>query len=246
MLFRSMPVSIEACDHIVESVAVDIVSEHVGTPRAKRNRFVIPKGLLGVAPWIFKPPGIHDDVRTLISVDITDPQRMPEAFMSDRIGDAGECPRFKILSLGLRIAEHTSSRTNKLWESIPVDIGEGWRFVGDPIEDLMLGPMTVGANGLARVLVHISGRPGEAYREDIVVTVPVEVVDPREEVIGVGIHRLRLGWIDLVRGLKRRAFEPVRSIDHIRMTIPIKVSNSRTFAEVSLGESLPFEGVNDP
>ena len=47
---------------------------------------------------------------------------MPEAFMSDRIGDAGECPRFKILPLGLRIAEHTSSRTNKLWESIPVDI----------------------------------------------------------------------------------------------------------------------------
>ena len=68
---------------------------------------------------------------------------MPEPLVRDDFGDAGEFPSFEVHSGWLGVTKHPCAGADEFWFSVAVDIGEGRRFVGDPIEDLVLGPVSM-------------------------------------------------------------------------------------------------------
>ena len=168
---------------------------------------------------------------------------MSEAFVCDDFGDAGEFPSLEVHPRWLGISEHPCSGADEFGFTIAGYIGEGGRFVGDPIEDLMFGPVSMRGDLFAGVLVDVGWSAGKADGQNVVESVGVEVMDPSEEMVRIGVHRLGLGSIDLMRDLELRTFEPVGSVDDIGFAVGVEVTDPCPFAEVGLREGLAVKGV---
>ncbi len=228
---QSVAVSIEAGDDIVESVPVDIVGEHISAAWAEGGWGEFPESFL-IRAWVFEPACIHEDILAIVSIDIPDAEGVSESFVGDCIGDAGKSPRIKAVFCGGCVSEHSGAGADEFGLAIAGDVRESWRFVRDPVEDLVFGPVAVGVESFSWVLVDESGGAWEADGEDIVVPVGVKVMDPCEEVVRVGVHGLRFGGVDFGGLFEVRSSEPVGAVDHIHVGISVEITNGGTFAEI--------------
>jgi hypothetical protein len=104
--------------------------------------------------------------------------------------------------------------------------------------------MAMVADRLTWVFINECGSTGEANGEDIVMSVGVKVMNPREEVICVRVHGLRFCRIDLMGLFEVRSSEPVGAVDHVHMGVSVEISHSGTFAEIGLREGLALKGVH--
>lgn len=194
--------------------------------------------------WVLEPSVVGYYIELAICVDIPDPKSVSEAFVCDDFGDAGEFPSLEVVARGLGVPEHPCAGANELRSAIAIDIGKGGGFVRDPVEDLVLGPVTVRGDLFARVLVDVGWSSGKADAQHVVEAVRVEVIDPSKEVVRIGVHRLGLGSIDLMRDLELRPFEPVGPIDHIGFAVGVEVPYPGPFAEIGFCERLSAKGVD--
>lgn len=108
----------------------------------------------------------------------------------------------------------------------------------------MFGPVLGRFDVRAGVFVDESGGAGESDGEDIVVFVAVEVMDPSEEVVSVGVHRLWFCRVDFKGLFEFWTCEPVGAVDDISVTVAVEVTDGGTFAEVGIREGLALEGVD--
>ena len=194
--------------------------------------------------WVLEPSVVGYYIELAICVDIPDPKSVSEAFVCDDFGDAGEFPSLEVHPRWLGIPEHPRAGADEFGFTIAGYIGEGRRFVGDPIEDLMFGPVSMRGDLFAGVLVDVGWSAGKADGQNVVESVGVEVMDPSKEVVSIGVHRLGLGSIDLMRDLELRTFEPVGPIDHIGFAVGVEVPYPGPFAEIGFCEGLSAKGVD--
>ena len=95
------------------------------------------------------------------------------------------------------VSEEAVPRVDEFGVFVPHDVRELRRLVADLLEDFMFWRVLRVPLG-TRVLINEGRGAGEAGREDVVLTVAVEVVHPREEMVGVAFAVLGLRRVDLV------------------------------------------------
>ncbi len=86
--------------------------------------------------------------------------------------------------------------------------------------------------GRAGVLVNESRRAGKADGENILMLVPIEIVRPAEEMIGISLDRLRLGRVDFVLFGEIGPFEPIGAVNRIKHSVAVDVADIRSFGVV--------------
>ena len=143
-----------------------------------------------------------------------------------------------------RITEKSVPRANQLRPLVPHEVGELGRLVADPVEDDVLPPGTL-KTGLAGILVPGDRGGWEANDEDVVPAVPVEIVDKREEIVGIAISILHDGPVDLVLLHVVRASVPIRPGDYVHDAVPVNVPKVGALAVIVAGQLFLFERVNE-
>src|SRR5581483_11882527 len=131
----AVAMGIEAGDDVVESIAIDIIGEHLRGPRGSRarrewERMEFPNRIAAKRGGLLPPAIFFQEIHAAVAIDIAQADAMgestPVAFGRDSVEDpsrGGICPIDRIIS------EVTMGVADQFWFAVAVDVQPSGRFV---------------------------------------------------------------------------------------------------------------------
>ena len=190
-------------DHVVQSVAVNVIDEHLSGGLGELERMLDPR-LAGLLLGGMLPPAVlFENVDQPVAVDIARADAVRETLVIALRRDRMKDPRF--VGLGRivgRIAHVPGDVVDQLRPAVAVDIDPDGRFVADILQGQMLLPGTSAAPGFSYQKASV---PGNGSIKDIRQAVAVEIAGVGEEVVRIIFGIVFLRRTNLVFSFENRA-----------------------------------------
>ena len=231
---QAVLVAVPSGDDVVQTVAVNVVDQHLGRIVSKLERVQGPRLVRLRVGRGFPPAILFEDANTAVAFDVAEADAVREAVVLPLGRDGVEDPR--VVRLGRipgRIAQVFVDVIDQVRTAVAVDIAPHRRLVADVLQGRMLLPMSVLAG---RVLVPEALFARERHAEDVRIAVAVEVVDIGEEVLGIAAWLRDLDGHVLVFLGEVRALEPPWAGHNVHLPVLVEVAVIRAFGVELVGQ----------
>src|ERR1051326_9052761 len=78
---EAIPMGLDRSDHVVETITIDVVDQHLGRRIGEVERMLDPDGIISQRSRLFPPAVFFKDVDASVSVDIATANPMGEALV---------------------------------------------------------------------------------------------------------------------------------------------------------------------